>query len=78
MIQVKTYKTADDILHASIDEAKKHAERLKEQAMHNLRLDLARDLGISISQAFRVSDWIAHRVGDLAELLTLEDCIAVE
>jgi hypothetical protein len=65
------------MLHTSISAAKKHTEKRKSEAMHNLRLALEHDLRLTDREAFKVAGWIDQYKRDLMELVELEDDMAL-
>jgi len=73
MIQIMAYKTRDGLIHETKEQAIKHCKKVKDGALHNLRLSLQSDLKIGIREAMAITEFIDFHKESLSELQLMDD-----
>jgi hypothetical protein len=62
MIQITAYKTRDGLIHETKEQAIKHCKKVKDDALHNLRLSLQSDLKIGIREVMAITEFMRFTV----------------
>jgi len=73
MLKIQVLKTKDGLLFETETQAKQHVKKQKDNALHNLRLALQADCGLSLTEAVKVTEFIDYHKSDLIEELTSYD-----
>jgi len=77
MLQITAYKTRDGLIHETKENAIKHCKKVKDDALHNLRLSLQNDLKIGIQEAVAIVEFIDFHKESLSVLQAMDDDLFV-
>ena len=77
MLQITAYKTRDGLIHETKEQAIKHCKKIKDNALHNLRLSLQNDLKIGIREAVAIVEFIDFHKESLFELQEMDDDLLI-